>query len=66
MTFQGSILFELVCLVVAKGSLQLIPLISLAGLFDYPHMDNAKTIWGNLLLSYWQLKPAGILRSYSL
>jgi hypothetical protein len=38
--------FELVCLVGAKGSLQLMPLISLAGLFDYPHMGSAKTIWG--------------------
>lgn len=46
MRFYGSILFELVSLVVAKGSLQLIPLISLAGLFHYPHMDNSKTIWG--------------------
>lgn len=46
MTFHGSILFELVCLAKAEESLQLIPLISLAGLFDYPRMDHAKTIWG--------------------
>lgn len=45
MTFHGNLLLELVCLVVVRGSLQLIPLISQAGLFDYPHMDNAKTIW---------------------
>lgn len=56
MTFQGSILFELVCLVVAKGSLQLIPLISLAGLFDYPHMDNSKTIWGEFTLLVFATK----------
>lgn len=46
MPFRGSILFELVCLVGARESLQLIPFISLAGLFDYPHMDHVKTIWG--------------------
>lgn len=49
MTFQGITLFELVCLVVAKESLQLIPLISLAALFDYPRTDHAKTIWGKFI-----------------
>ena len=63
--FQRGILFDLFSSG-KKGSLQLIPFISLASLFDYPHMDNAKAIWGNFLLLYLQLKPAGILRSYSL
>lgn len=56
-------MFELVCLVVSRGNLQLVALKSLAGLFDYSHTDNTATIWEEFTPSCFPLKPAAVLSS---